>query len=382
VVPNAKAYIAALQARFLRQGGTVVCDADVDDLEFEAGRVHGVLARIDGRPRLLRARYGVVLAAGDYANAPDMIGRFRGQQFAVVEGINPYSTGDGHRMAEEAGARLVNMSITYGPELRFVAPSRDGFEQLLPSKGVAMKLMGRLMPWVPTAAIHWMIKRLLVTWQHPEDAILDDGAILLNRYGRRFCDETVSPQREIAVASQRDKIAYLLLDQRLIDRYSAWPHFISTAPEIAYAYVADYLRLRPDIAVQGPSLESVAEARGLPAKAVRKTVQQLNRALSDGTEDEFGRYHQGAAFDGHRWLLLGPLKAYFTTTEGGAAINQQMQVLDRNERPIPGLYAVGQNGLGGMVLWGHGLHIAWAMTSGRLAGEYLGKLAGRRSSRR
>ena len=35
----------------------------------------------------------------------------------------------------------------------------------------------------------------------------------------------------------------------------------------------------------------------------------------------------------------------------------------------PGLYAVGQNGLSGMVLWGHGLHIAWAITSGRLAGR-------------
>jgi hypothetical protein len=62
---------------------------------------------------------------------------------------------------------------------------------------------------------------------------------------------------------------------------------------------------------------------------------------------------------------------YFTTTEGGAAVNQRLQVLDRQGRPIPGLYAVGQNGLGGMVLWGHGLHIAWAMTSGRLAGCFV-----------
>ena len=65
------------------------------------------------------------------------------------------------------------------------------------------------------------------------------------------------------------------------------------------------------------------------------------------------------------------MKAYFTTTEGGAAINEQLQVLDENGQPIPGLYAVGQNGLGGMILWGHGLHIAWAMTSGRLAGAPL-----------
>ena len=39
--------------------------------------------------------------------------------------------------------------------------------------------------------------------------------------------------------------------------------------------------------------------------------------------------------------------------------------------PINGLYAIGQNGLGGQILWGHGLHIAWAMTSGRLVGRVL-----------
>lgn len=71
------------------------------------------------------------------------------------------------------------------------------------------------------------------------------------------------------------------------------------------------------------------------------------------------------------WVLLGPAKAYFTTTEGGAAIDEQCRVLDAAGRIVPGLYAVGQNGLGGQVLWGHGLHIAWAMTSGRLCGRAL-----------
>ena len=37
--------------------------------------------------------------------------------------------------------------------------------------------------------------------------------------------------------------------------------------------------------------------------------------------------------------------------------------------PIPGLYAVGSNGMGGIVIWGHELHIAWALTSGRIAGQ-------------
>jgi predicted oxidoreductase len=67
-------------------------------------------------------------------------------------------------------------------------------------------------------------------------------------------------------------------------------------------------------------------------------------------------------------VFLGPAKAYFTTTEGGVAIDEHLRVLDAEGHTIPGLLAVGQTGLGGMILWGHGLHIAWAMTSGRLAG--------------
>ena len=83
---------------------------------------------------------------------------------------------------------------------------------------------------------------------------------------------------------------------------------------------------------------------------------------------------EGTGLKGKCWVLLGPCRANFTTTEGGAAIDQSLRVLDQKGTPIPGLYAVGQNGLGGQILWGHGLHIAWAMTSGRLVGKTLAQI--------
>jgi succinate dehydrogenase/fumarate reductase flavoprotein subunit len=58
---------------------------------------------------------------------------------------------------------------------------------------------------------------------------------------------------------------------------------------------------------------------------------------------------------------------------GGVSINTSFQVLDADGQSIEGLYAVGSNGLSGMVLWGHGLHIAWAITSGRMLGELLSR---------
>ena len=223
--------------------------------------------------------------------------------------------------------------------------------------------MGMCLPLVPQWIIRKMIKRLLVTWQHPENSLFDDGAILVNRHGERFCNERRTPEREIAIAGQPDKIAYVLLDGRLVDRYSRWPHYVSTAPEIAYAYVEDYRRMRPDITVMGSDLRQIASLRGLPAESLIRAVEQFH-----GDESESGTECRNGAAEGP-WVLLGPVKSYFTTTEGGARINTLCQVLDTAGQPISGCYAVGQNGLSGMVLWGHGLHIAWAMTSGRLAGH-------------
>jgi succinate dehydrogenase/fumarate reductase flavoprotein subunit len=352
VVPGAKAYITALQARLLKLGGRVLTNAWVDDLILDSDRVRGVQAVVEGLRQKYYATFGVILAAGDYANSPELIARFKGEEFAHIEGISERATGDGHLLAEKAGAQLVNMDITYGPELRFIPPKTKTFQQLLPTQGPLAKMMGLVVPLMPKFLMSMMIKRLLVTWQHPEDALFAEGAILINQNGERFCQETESPLREIAIANQPGKIGYILLDQKLISSFSQWPNFISTAPKIGYAYVEDYLRLRPDVAVRGGSLDEIARKRNLPLDVLQEAVAQSE--LSAGP-----------------WVLLGPAKAYFTTTEGGVVIDKQFRALDRDGNPIPGLYAIGQNGLGGQILWGHGLHIAWAMTSGRLVGQYL-----------
>ena len=373
VVPNAKAYIATLQSQLLRRGGRIVCNAPVQEVVKQNGGVTGVVALVEQRRTTFYAKRGVVLAAGDYASSPEMIAQYKGAEYAVVEGINPNATGDGQRLAEQAGAQLVNMDVTYGPELRFLAPQRKPFSQLLPGNGILASLMGRMLPLVPNFIINIMVKRLLVTWQHPENSLFDDGAILVNSQGQRFCDEKSTPGREIGIASQPDKLAYILLDRRLISRYSQWPNFISTAPEIAYAYVADYRRIRPDVTALGSTLDSIAKARQLPAEKLRATIDQFNRFARGDSTDPRGRSDRPTPLEDGSWCLLGPVKAYFSMTEGSPRVNQRLEVLDPQGQAIPGLYAVGQNGIGGQILWGHGLHIGWALTSGRLAGRLVAK---------
>jgi fumarate reductase flavoprotein subunit len=56
-------------------------------------------------------------------------------------------------------------------------------------------------------------------------------------------------------------------------------------------------------------------------------------------------------------------------SEGGLKIDSQFRVMSREGRPIPGLFAAGSAGQGGLLLEGHGHHLGWAFTSGRLAGR-------------
>ncbi|HSV44679.1 MAG TPA: FAD-binding protein, partial [Ramlibacter sp.] len=66
---------------------------------------------------------------------------------------------------------------------------------------------------------------------------------------------------------------------------------------------------------------------------------------------------------------LGPIRYLINFTDGGVAVSDDLQVLGQGGQPVPGLYAAGLSGMGGVLLEGHGHHLGWAFTSGRLAGR-------------
>ena len=70
------------------------------------------------------------------------------------------------------------------------------------------------------------------------------------------------------------------------------------------------------------------------------------------------------------FYALGPVKAYVVFTDGGLRVNPSHQVLSPDQVPIPGLYAAGSAGQGGLLLEGHGHHLAWAFVSGRRAAKF------------
>ncbi len=344
VLPNSRAFIYHLGRRARRAGVQVRCNARVDALRADdAGRVTGV--RLAGG-ELMVARGGVVLAAGDFTNDPVFKARFMGAQEAKVDAVNATATGDGQRLAESLGAQIVNGDLALGPELRFIAPERETLVRRLPPWRPLARTMQWAMEHVPMAWLRPVMMKFLTTMLAPSAALFDDGARLVNRRGERFGDERDRPAWRLP--DQPDKLGWILIDARIAERYRAWPHFISTAPGIAYAYLDDYRRNRADIWAEAASLEALAAKLGMDPAALARSADGLGP----------GPY-----------LALGPVRSVFVHAEGGLRVDQAHRVLDGEGRPIAGLRAAGSTGQGGLLLKGHGHHLAWAFVSGRRAGR-------------
>jgi succinate dehydrogenase/fumarate reductase flavoprotein subunit len=356
VLPNSRAFITHLERAARRAGVVIQCGARATSLVIEDGRVVAIDCATPTGPRRFRARGGVVLATGDFTSDPELKARFMGPQEAKIDGVNVTATGDGQKLALPLGGRIINGDLALGPELRFVPPQRRNILLSLPPWRALANLMAWSLEHMPSALLRPFVMSFVTTALAPSPNLFAEGAILVNRRGERFTEEGDKPA--YAVPDQPDKIAYILLDQRMAALFSAWPHFISTAPGVAYAYVDDYRRNRSDIFTQGATLDALAGKLSMPAAAIAETVRAHNAGV--GNRPQFG---EGP------YVALGPVRAVFVHAEGGLAVDKEHRVLGTDDRPIPGLYAAGSTGQGGLLLKGHGHHLAWAFASGRRAGR-------------
>jgi succinate dehydrogenase/fumarate reductase flavoprotein subunit len=358
VLPHARSFVYHLKKRALQLGVDIRIGTPVVKLMRDGATVTGVEVAADrGATRSIGAKLGVILATGDYSSAKEIKAQFMSADLADVEGINPASTGDGQRMVQEVGGDIVNGEIMLGPEIRFVAPPAKKFIEVIPP----IKPIALAMRWSMKHLPSWLLRPFLMmfvtTNLAPSLNLFKKGAILVNKEGRRFVDERNAPQ--LAIPRQPERIAYILMDDKIAGEFGAWPNFISTAPGVAYAYLADYRRNRKDIFAQAGLLAELAAKLAMPAEALEKTVAEYNRNLPAGLPP----------IDRAPYYALGPVKSWIVFTDGGARINSGFEVLDRDGRPIRGLYAAGSAGQGGVLLEGHGHHLGWAFTSGRLAGR-------------
>ena len=358
VLPHARSYLYHLEKRARKLGAEIRVGVRAMKLLRDNGAVVGVEVSSDrGGIRRIGATFGVILATGDYSSAKEIKGQFMSADLADIEGINPTSSGDGQRMVQEAGGKIVNGEIMLGPEIRFVAPPSKKFIDLIPP----IKPIALAMRWAMNYLPPWLLRPFLMmfvtTNLAPSLNLFKKGAILVNKEGKRFVDERNGP--ELAIPRQPERIAYVVMDQKIAAEFSVWPNFISTAPGVAYAYLADYRRNRKDVFFEAETLTELAAKLGMPAGALEKTVAEYNSNLPAGL----------VPIDRAPYCALGPAKSWIVFTDGGARINSKFQVVDRGGQPIRGLYAAGSAGQGGVLLEGHGHHLGWAFVSGRLAGR-------------
>ena len=274
VLPNSRAFITHLSKAARRAGVDIVCGARAIALVTEQGRVTGVdCATADG-PRRFRAHGGVVLTAGDFTSDPELKARFMGPQEAKIDGVNVTATGDGQKLAVAVGARIVNGDLALGPELRFVPPPGRNMLLMLPPWRILANLMAWSLEHMPSALLRPFVMSFVTTALAPSLDLFMEGALLINKCGERFTDERDKPA--YALPDQPDKVAYILLDKRLAELFSGWPHFISTAPGVAYAYVDDYRRNRRDIFNAAATLDALAGKLSIPAAALKDSMQKYN----------------------------------------------------------------------------------------------------------
>ncbi|HYG42628.1 MAG TPA: FAD-dependent oxidoreductase [Bordetella sp.] len=352
VLPNSRSFIYHLERRARRAGVMIRCNALVRDLVVENGRVTAVHIDLDGQPHTVSATKGIILAAGDFTNSPALKARFMGPREAKVEAINMTATGDGQRMAEALGAVVLNGDLALGPELRFIPPARETLVRRLPPWRALAVFMQWSMDHMPQALLRPFLMQFLTTALAPSLGLFEAGAVLVNQHGKAV--QAAPRQLAYALADEPGKRGWIVFGREVAERFSAWPDFISTAPGVAYAYLPDYARNRKDIYARAESLRSLAAKLDM-----------------DGALLEQAMAGQSASGP---FVALGPVRSVFVHSEGGLKVDLSHRVLDNRGQPIPGLYAVGSTGQGGLLLKGHGHHLAWAFVSGRRAGKQVAAL--------
>lgn len=290
--------------------------------------VTGVVASIAGARHAIRARCGVVLAAGGFSRNAEMLKNFAPAQATAVHYGGAGNTGDGIRMAWALGAGFRDMGYIKGT---------FGFS-----------LSARTQ-----AGRNWT--KLFVY----------RGAIAVNKHGRRYVDESLSYKLlGEAVLKQPDAMAYQIFDQGIFDTAA------DGVPPFDFRDAQ-----RRGLIVQAESLELLAAKIGLDPATLVATVKRYSVSVASGKDEEFGR----DGLSNHCGKLVkierAPFYAYATTsgliaTYCGLTVDEQTRVIDVFGEPIARLYAAGEltGGFHG-VAYMTGSSLGKCVIFGRIAGR-------------
>lgn len=294
-----KKVLASLHQDFTAAGGkTLLNHRAVRLIEDNSGRVTGVITQSEQSEEPFTATGGVILATGGFSRGTELLKTFAPEQLAAIPYGGKGNTGDGLRMAWKLGAGMADMSFvsgTYGSH----PDTGEDFHELLTA--------------------YYM------------------GAIIVNKHGRRFVDESQDYKTlGRVVLDQPEGLGFEIFDAKVRAKsHRGIPlKDIDTLEDIGHMHKAD-------------TIGELAELASIDAGALAETIRRYNAAVAGDQPDEVGRSN---LCNGVGELLpidqapfyAYPAKSLMTTTYCGVTITDQGQVLGVDGEVIDGLYAIGE----------------------------------------
>lgn len=320
--PAGLGLIDPLYQAAVKQGVNFKLGMRVQDLILnDKGRVIGVTATDKvGNKYEFTSKDGVILATGGYSQNKEMRQKSAPHLTSEMVSTNqPGATGDGIIIATRHGADTTGMN--YVQVYPLATPGTGALQ------GRARKMSG-----------------------------LDD-VIDVNKNGERFVKEDARRDEFVAaIKKQPGGVVYDINDSSIVKPLNSFNEDVETLVSIGRIYKAD-------------SLADLAKQLGMPADKFEATVAEFNKMVEAKKDPKFGR----KLFD--RPIVKPPFYATprapsIHHTMGGLQISTNAQVLDKNGKPIPGLYAAGEvtGGIHGSNRLG-GNATADVLTFGRIAAK-------------
>lgn len=287
-------------------------NAKVTDITEKDGQVNGVKVLFNEKDEKNIATNAVVVTTGGYGANMDMISSVRPDLKGLVTTNQEGSTGDGITMIEKLGGVTVDM------------------DQIQVHPTVQQE------------------KSYLIG-----EAVRGEGAILVAKDGKRFTNELDTRDNVTAAINKlADKAAYLVFDSGVKSRAKA---------------IQQYEKM--GFVIQGETVEALAKEMNVPEEQLKATLDAWNGAVKNKKDAEFGRT---TGMDNE--LSAGPFYAIKIApgihyTMGGVKVNTNSEVVTKDGKPIPGLFAAGEviGGLHGQNRIG-GNSVADIIIFGRQAG--------------
>jgi fumarate reductase flavoprotein subunit len=339
-----------------KQGAEIHLGTPVKKIIMNGNRVKGVIAENKSGETIQVDTKAVIIATGGYGYNKDMMKKYSGFDIGrdlIILHKFKQITGDGIQMAWAIGAAAGGM----GPQLAGKNIPGPGIEKGLP----------------------WLVKNQL--------RVLEDQPYLwVNQYGKRFINEEIvidHPYISNALAGQKGRFAYFIFDGNTKTHMEKMGVDFTPSAMWGDKNIVDLDGQIEQCLKEGNknifvanSLEDLAYKMGVNPEVLLKTVKEYNQCCQKGHDDLFAKspnYLQ--PIEKPRFYAFRVIPIAYGTL-GGIKINEKTEVLDKLDRVIHGVYAVGNDGNG---MYGNpptynyktssGSALGFALNSGRIAGE-------------